>query len=113
MLTNPYETQVVGSLGVKIGGDQDAAGGSGCPFSSVVGDSGVSLFPELLPELLPENGDSSAGVSWTADAASRLENIPEFARPMAKTGIERFARDRGLAQIDAQVLEQARAFFGM
>jgi hypothetical protein len=109
MLTNPYETQVVGSLGVKIGGDQDAAGGSGCPFSSVVGDSGVSLFPEFLPE----NGDSSAGVSWTADAASRLENIPEFARPMAKTGIERFARDRGLAQIDAQVLEQARAFFGM
>ena len=105
MLTNPYETQVVGSLGVEIGGREETAEGSGCPFSGVVRDLGVPLFPE--------EGDPSAGVAWTAEAASRLENIPEFARPMAKTGIERFARDRGLAQIDAQVLEQARAFFGM
>ena len=105
MLTNPYETQVVGSLGVEIGGDADAAEGSKCPFTSVVRDMGVPLSPD--------EGDSNDAVPWTAEAASRLENIPEFARPMAKTGIEKFARDRGLAQIDAQVLEQARNFFGM
>ncbi len=105
MLTNPYETQVVGSLGVEIGGDRGEAEASKCPFTSVVRDMGVPLFPE--------NGDSSAGVPWTAEAASRLENIPEFARPMAKTGIEKFARDRGLAQIDEGILEQAREFFGM
>ncbi len=101
MLTNPYETQVVGSLGVEIGGDPGEAEASKCPFTSVVRDAGVSL------------GDPSDGVPWTAEAASRLENIPEFARPMAKTGIEKFAVDRGLAQIDEQVLEQAREFFGM
>ena len=28
-------------------------------------------------------------------------------------GIEKFAMDRGLAQIDAQVLDQAKDFFGM
>ncbi len=32
---------------------------------------------------------------------------------MAKTGIEKFAKDRGLAQIDVEVLEQAKSFFGM
>ncbi len=101
MLTNPYETQVVGSLGVEIGGDRGEAEASKCPFTSVVRDMGVSLEA------------SSHGFPWTSEALSRLENIPEFARPMAKTGIEKFAQDRGLAQIDAQVLEQARAFFGM
>ena len=32
---------------------------------------------------------------------------------VGKTGIEKFATERGLAQVDAQVLEQAREFFGM
>ena len=97
MLTNPYETQMVNSLGVKVGEGDDA---SKCPFSGLVQDA--SAGP-----------DESAGLRWTSEATSRLENIPEFARPMAKTGIERFAREHGLAEIDAQVLEQARNFFEM
>jgi hypothetical protein len=99
MLTNPYETQVVGSLGVQIGPEAETAGK--CPFPGVMQEMGVTL------------DDPSAAFSWTAEAADRLANIPEFARPMAKTGIEKFARDRGLAQIDAQVLEEAKDFFGM
>ena len=101
MLTNPYETQVVGSLGVEIGGDSGEGEASKCPFTSVVRDMGIPL--EASGNEFP----------WTSEALSRLENIPEFARPMAKTGIEKYAVDRGLAQIDAQVLEQARDFFGM
>jgi hypothetical protein len=56
---------------------------------------------------------SSAGFRWTPEATERLSNIPEFARPMAKTGIEKFAKERGLGQIDSKVLEEARAFFDM
>ncbi len=102
MLTNPFETQVVGSLGVQIG-EESAGGGdvSKCPFSSVAQGAGAGLE------------HPSAGLPWTPEAISRLDNVPEFARPMAKTGIEKFAQDRGLAQIDAQVLEQAKDFFGM
>ena len=37
-------------------------------------------------------------VRWTAAAEARLANIPEFVRPMARTGIERFARERGAAR---------------
>ncbi len=101
MLTNPYETQVVGSLGVEIGADGDAGEASKCPFTSVVRDLGIPLE------------DPSNAFPWTSEALSHLDNIPEFARPMAKTGIEKYAVDHGLAQIDADVLELARNFFGM
>ena len=76
-------------------------GAAKCPFPGVMQEMGVSL------------DDSSAVFPWTAEASERLANIPEFARPMAKTGIEKFAKDRGLARVDAEVMEQARDFFGM
>lgn len=100
MLTNPYETQVVGSLGVKVGGESVAAEGeSKCPFAGLVQD----VTRESA------NGE----IPWTPEASSRLENVPEFARPMAKKGIETYAKERGFARVDAQVLDQAREFFGM
>jgi hypothetical protein len=64
----------------------------------------------------PSPGEAQAqplSVQWTAAAESRLTNIPEFVRPMARTGIERFARERGVVEVDEQVLDAAREFFGM
>jgi hypothetical protein len=52
-------------------------------------------------------------VRWTSGAEARLANIPEFVRPMARTGIERFARERGTLEVDEQILDAARDFFGM
>ena len=52
-------------------------------------------------------------VQWTAAAEARLANIPEFVRPMARTGIERFARERGVSEVDEKILDEARDFFGM
>jgi len=49
----------------------------------------------------------------SAAAEARLANIPEFVRPMAKTGIEKFARDRGSLEVDEQILDAAKDFFGM
>ena len=46
-------------------------------------------------------------------AEARLANIPAFVRPMARTGIERFARERGSLEVDEKILEAARDFFGM
>ena len=97
MLTNPYETQVVGSLGVNIGPESDPAEGeSKCPFSSMVQEVGAGP------------GEPSSELTWSPEATSRLDNIPEFARPMAKAGIEKFAREQGLGQIDLGVLDRAR-----
>ena len=104
MLTNAYETQVVQSLGVRIGPDASAAAapGSGkCPFPTMIAGGDA-----------PRPGDGSA-IRWTAAAEARLANIPEFVRPMAKTGIEKFARDRGALEVDETILDAAKDFFGM
>ena len=114
MLTNPYETQVVGSLGVKIGANAaESEDGSKCPFSAVVQESGVALDSGFPLEMGAGSEDASAELPWSSEATSRLANIPEFARPMAKSGIEKYAKDHGIAGVDVEVLDEAREFFGM
>lgn len=103
MLTNAYETQVVQSLGVRIGPAEASVSSTGgkCPF----------------PAMIPGNAEVRPGeptpVRWTAAAEARLAKIPEFVRPMARTGIERFAREKGTLEVDDKILDEAREFFGM
>jgi hypothetical protein len=105
MLTNAYETQVVQSLGVRIGpAEASAKAGSGCPFTAMI--PGVD-------EARPVTAGEPIPVRWTAAAEARLANIPEFVRPMARTGIERFAREKGALEVDERILDAARDFFGM
>ena len=103
MLTNAYETQVVQSLGVRIGPAEASAKADGkCPF------------PGMIPSG-EGTGEDRAGdaVRWTAAAEARLTNSPEFVRPMAKIGIEKFARERGALEVDEKILDAAKDFFGM
>jgi len=108
MLTNAYETQVVQSLGVRIGPSTDATATSSssgkCPFPGMIASA------EGTGE---DRADQPAPVRWTPTAEARLANIPEFVRPMAKTGIERFARERGALEVDEKILDAAKDFFGM
>ncbi|HSC29213.1 MAG TPA: PCP reductase family protein [Vicinamibacterales bacterium] len=120
MLTNAYETQIVQSLGVRIGpstalgagpeigAETSSASGSRCPFSAMIpategapGEERSGRAAEPIP------------VRWTAAAEARLANIPEFVRPMARAGIERFARENGSAEVTEKILDAAREFFGM
>ncbi len=55
--------------------------------------------------------ESSNGVVWTREAEQRLENIPDFIRPMARREIERVAKERGMATITAQVMDEAKEKF--
>ena len=123
MLTNPLETQMVRSLGVKVGGravpaepfetlratmagtrpdafESSGEGGGGCPFAASLG-ADASAPP----------AESSA--VWEPAAAARLERIPSFIRPMAKRSIERFAAERGYTSITETVMDEARTVFGM
>ena len=127
MLTNPFETQMVRSLGVKVGGRTvpaqpfehlratmagpradafeatgDAA--SGCPFAAALGGDATSASA-------PEAG--AGAVAWEAAAERRLGNIPSFIRPMAKRSIERFAEGKGYTTITEAVMDEARTVFGM
>jgi hypothetical protein len=55
--------------------------------------------------------DSSNGMIWTPEAEKRLENIPDFIRPMARKEVERVAKERGMATITAQVMDDAKEKF--
>ena len=108
MLTNAYETQVVQSLGVRIGPATDAA--------ATTTSAGKCPFPSMIPSTEGTSevrAAESISVRWTPAAEARLVNIPEFVRPMAKTGIERFARERGAMEVDEKILDAAKDFFGM
>ena len=119
MLTNAYETQVVQSLGVRIGpAEASAEGGGKCPFSAMIPSTPLEGSRDLASANERERaggagGAKPPGLSWTAAAEARLANIPEFVRPMARTGIERFAQERGAVEVDENILDAARDFFGM
>jgi hypothetical protein len=121
MLTNAYETQIVQSMGVRIGpASPDVASlradgsstsdvvraetESGCPFAAMVQGPG---------ERQQRQDATSMTVRWTAAAEARLARVPAFVRPMAKAGIEKFAAEHGAAEVDEQILDAAREFFGM
>lgn len=101
MLTNPLETQLVSSLGVKIGPSSQAAEGSKCPF------------PGMVARAAEEAAGAASGPRWTPEAEARMESIPSFVRPMARSGIEKFAEENGYPVIDARVLDEAKSRFGM
>ncbi|HLZ33138.1 MAG TPA: PCP reductase family protein [Nitrospira sp.] len=208
MVTNPGETQMVSSLGVKLGGrtvaaepfemtrgtlkDEALAGsgqmgaylnekiqggqpvtasaspapakageksGSGCPFSAMVAEMGLTSggkstsggavtsdfvwsadakekldrLPVFVKPMVQSSveayarkqgyttitlqvmddskNDSPNGIVWTREAEQRLDNIPDFIRPMARKEIERLAQERGIATITAQVMDDAKDKF--
>lgn len=120
MLTNPHETQLVTSLGVRIGPEEEAAGlaaagPGGEPAAASASDAPRCPFTGMIPGMSQstEQHAPAGSVRWTAGAAERLRGIPEYVRPMAKSGIERFAAERGYPEVDEKVLEEARAVFGM
>ncbi|MDE3040802.1 MAG: PCP reductase family protein [Nitrospirota bacterium] len=209
MVTNPGETQMVSSLGVKLGGrtveaepfemtrgtlkDEALAGSGqmaaylnekiqggqpavaaataapaakpgekssgGCPFSAMVAEMGLTSggkpasggattseftwsadakekldrLPSFVKPMVQSSveafarkqgyqtitlqvmddskSESSNGMTWTPEAEKRLENIPDFIRPMARKEVERVAKERGMATVTAQVMDDAKDKF--
>ena len=109
MLTNPMETQLVASLGVKVGGRtideqpfelirQNVAGG---------GDVFVDSDADARTRA------PAARVVWSADAAERLDRVPIFVRGMVKRIYTDYARDHGIATITPDVMDRARTDLGL
>src|SRR6478735_1261441 len=71
MLTNPFETQLVQSLGVRIGPDGSnteapRAAGSNCPFTAMMPATEAAA---------PGQDVQPLQVRWTSGAEARLANI--------------------------------------
>ena len=127
MLTNPAETQLIRSLGVKVGGRPEPA----APFEhlrSSLRHQRPEAFEEALesPEgastgpgcpfagmIAAEEAQGQSGIAWSRDAEARVERIPSFIRPMARKAIERYAEGKGHRTITEAVMDEARAALGM
>lgn len=128
MLTNAMETQMVRSLGVKIGGRKVAAepmemvrsslahgrDSAGTDASSAAaGESSGSKCP--FADVVDSAFTQSAGseIAWTKEAEERFSRIPDFAQPMVRKGVEAHARERGYTEIDESVMDEAKNRFSM
>jgi len=107
LLTNPMETQLVASLGVKIGGRTVAEQ----PLETIRGTV-VTGRAEAVEEGMGDAGRGT-GVTWSADAQERLARVPGFVRGMVKKIYAEYARDRGIALVTPGVMDTARSELGL
>ena len=110
MLTNPAETSMVSSLGIRVGGrageplvpleSTSANLAGGCPFTGAAAGDAAPAEGQRPP-------------AWTPEAEARMQRVPEFVRPMAKRRIEQYARECGHTTITDEIVLRARADVGM
>jgi hypothetical protein len=129
MLTNAWETEMVSSLGVKIGpaeqaaaaGAESAVGSGAAPSAAggavaervaaltggMDGETGQAAsrcpFSGVVREMEAQRAaGEESGPRWTEEALARLEGIPEFVRPMARQGVEHYAETNGYGVVDVK-----------
>jgi len=102
MLANPMETQLVESLGVRIGGrtlDQQ-------PLEAVRGSlvGRDDAFQDAAPV---------GGLEWSPEAQDRLARVPNFVRGMVKRLYAEYARERQILKVTPEVMDRARTDLGL
>jgi len=106
MLTNPMETQLVASLGVKIGGttiDSEPLE----TIRSQVSTGREDAFTEDTPRT------THSAPHWSSEAEARLARVPTFVRGMVKKIYGDYAKERGIAEITPAVMDTARTELGL
>jgi hypothetical protein len=106
LLTNPFETQLVSSLGVVIGGRTVPEQ----PLETVRGM--VATGKEDAFDDGPADR-RTAGPTWSPEAQERLTRVPGFVRGMVKRIYADYARERGIAEITPAVMDTARSDLGL
>lgn len=102
MLTNPMETQLVASLGVKVGGRTVPEQPLELIRTQVA--TGGDAFEDVAPK---------GAVRWSDEAVQRLDRVPSFVRGMVKRIYTDYARERSIAVIDTEVMDRARVELGL
>ncbi len=140
MLTNPMETQLVSSMGVKIGGrevptqpmelartsleggrDDAFALSEDIPLASgesalASGEPAIGGEAEAADTVGVEGAGAEAAtgrVVWTSEATSRLERVPSFVRGMVKRIYTDWARQKGVSEITPENMDRARTELGL
>jgi len=96
---------VIGRLGIHADDGLDIGGNASNLLSSI--DCAVLLSNrEFTPRI---DVIAEATTQWTHQAEKRLENVPSFARAMARMGILRLAQSRGHTVITENIVDEAVA----
>lgn len=104
MLANPMETQLVESLGVRIGGQTLDAQPLELTRTSVVGCE--DAFEEAATP-------TTKRPLWTPESRERLQRVPGFVRGMVRKIYSDWASERGIEKITPAVMDEARADLGL
>ena len=107
LLTNPMETQLVSSLGVKVGGRTVPE----TPFEGI--RSGVASGREGAFDAEETPRGVPPKVTWSVEAVERLGHVPSFVRGMVKKIYTEYARDHGISEITPGVMDRARTDLGL
>ena len=117
MLTNPMETQVVSSLGIKIGGREVPEQPLELVRSSLDGGRDEAFAePPMTSVTSPGTSATSPGTSpveWSDGATRRLEAVPSFVRGMVKRIYTDYAKERGIHEVTPEVMDRARTDLGL
>ena len=124
MLTNPMETQLVSSMGVKIGGREVPAQPMELARTSLEGGrDDAFVLSEDIPLASGDTvtpgegggaGEAAVGrVVWTSEATDRLERVPSFVRGMVKRIYTDWAREKGVSEITPDNMDRARTELGL
>ena len=104
LLANPMETQLVSSLGVRIGGSELEPAPMELTRASTVTREGAFEESDVAVVGRPR---------WSTDAQLRLGQVPRFVRGMVKKIYGDFATEHGIVEITPEVMDRARTELGM
>jgi hypothetical protein len=116
LLANPMETQLVGSLGVRIGGSELDPEPMELTRASVVARDGAFEDAPAASSSPVAHATSDAAATrprWSAEAQTRLGQVPKFVRGMVKKIYGDFAAEHGIAEITPDVMDRARTELGL
>jgi hypothetical protein len=106
MLANPMETQLVESLGVKIGGRTLEPEPMEIVRGALVAREGAFIDG-------PAGSDGRMRPRFSDESQERLARVPSFVRGMVKRLYTEYAVERGIAEITPDVMDRARSELGL
>ena len=106
MLANPMEAQLVGSLGVKIGGRELDQQPLELVRSNLKGRDDAFVDVQVPP-------GRPGKVVWSSESEQRLDRVPKFVRGMVKKIYNDWAEERNITEITPAVMDEARVDLGL
>ena len=115
MLTNPMETQLVASLGVKIGGRVVPTQPFEMVRSSLEGgrEEAFGISEDIPRQPAGQPLQAGQSVVWSPEATERMQKVPSFVRGMVKRIYVDWAKEHAVAEMTPEVMDRARTELGL